>query len=198
MSKRDFIWHSKQAQKYSKLHKIFGTPTVILSAFAGTTAFAGIFSNQVLISVLTSMISVLVAVLSAFLSFAGFEKKCERHNNFAKRCRAFEIELLYRKSFIPKSNEDAERIFINFKRLFNDIPPAMPISITKWTEKEVIHYECCDNSEFCCNYGCYDGSMCPQYETIIKEKVVKEKVLEETSVNVDSLGEAGITKWMAI
>lgn len=89
--------HYRAALRYSRLHYVFGFPSVILATVVGTSVFASLQQKPEFWWQLTvGLMSIAGAILSALQSFLNYGEKAEKHRIAGARYNAVgrELELL--------------------------------------------------------------------------------------------------------
>lgn len=86
----DYYWYSiakcnshyDMSEKYRKKHRIFGAAVVITTSLVGTSVFSTLTgSTNLVIQIITAVLSVLAIVLAALQTFLGFSELQSQHKS---------------------------------------------------------------------------------------------------------------------
>lgn len=89
------ISHNRAAAHYTRMHKAFGIPVVIVTTAVGTTVFSSVGQHEqnVALTIITGLMSLAAAVLSTLQTFLGYSANAERHKISAAKYGMLRREL---------------------------------------------------------------------------------------------------------
>jgi hypothetical protein len=130
--------HYDMAEKYKRMHQIFGMVVVVVTALVGTSTFIALTgSTSRPVQVATAVLSVAAVVLSALQTFLGFADLQSKHQiagvGYAQARRSLELLALEYPSGQGAAESREARELEDIKKLLDDLDKASPtIPNTEW------------------------------------------------------------------